>query len=240
MALSVMECAGYARRRLGGEPSVPILSLCNWAGDYLVNVHPWGWLEQPPASLNLVAGQRHIALPANFGRALGKPRANNGSLVALEWATMDEVASLRSAESVSQWCFYGAIAWRADDRGLLRPRIELSAEIQTTQTAAFLLSYSAAWSEPESDSSVLSMPTWIEPLYLEILFAYAQGHDDHDQAQLSARLAEIEIGPLYAAARRRDGSAQPSIGMMTGGAVQRLLTSGYLSDNMTSRALPPS
>jgi hypothetical protein len=220
--LAVHDCAGYLRRRLDGEPSVPVMALVNWAGDHLVNMHPWGWLERSPASLTLQGGSTYILLPHDFGRAIGKPRAVSGGQVAIEWATMDEVAALRTSEATSQLSFYGAISWKLDNENVMRPRIELSSEITTTQTGAFLLAYRAGWVEIKDDDAVLPLPSWIEPLFLEVLFALAQSFDEHDLGSQAQRLAEVEASPAYRAARSRDGGMQPSIGRMSGGAVQML------------------
>jgi|SRR5688572_12919105 len=222
MALSVVGCSGFVRRRLDGEPSVPIVTLCNWAGDHLVNMHAWGWLEQSLARLNLVAGRSYVDLPANFGSAIGTPRAQESTVGSIQWVTMDEVAALRSIDTASSVDYYGAIAWRLDENGTMRPRIELSNSIGTSQTAAYLLSYRVGWAEITDDSARLTIPTWIEPLYLEILFAFAQAYDEHDLGSLAERLASVEMSPQYMAAQLRDGGAQPSIGMMSGGAVQML------------------
>jgi hypothetical protein len=240
MALSVHDCAGYVRRRLDGEPSVPIVTLCNWAGDHLTNMHPWGWLGRPPASLALMAGVPWIDLPVDFGRAIGRPYSRGSSLVAFEWATLDEIASMRSSELTTQLCFYGAIAWIVDSEGRTRPRIELSAEADTTNNAALYLAYRAGWLALTDDDARIPVPWWVEPLYLEVLFAFAQASDEHDLGSQAQRLAEIEMSPAYRAARSRDGGMQPSIGKMSGGAVQMLQAPGARVIGWSGTASDPS
>jgi hypothetical protein len=240
MALSVHDCAGYLRRRLDGESSIPVLVLCNWAGEHLTNMHPWGWLERPPASLDLLEGNSWINLPSDFGRAIGKPRPTGSSTVSLEWATMDEIASLRSGEATSQLSLYGAISWTSSIEGVLKARIELSAEIQTTAEDSLLLAYRAKWYEVVNDDDLLRIPSWLEPLYLEVLFVYAQAYDEHDLGSLSARLLEIESSPVFMAARNRDGGVQPSVGKMSGGAVQLMEMPVARSVGLAGRVADPT
>lgn len=221
MTLTVLDVAGYVRRRLDGEPSVPMVTLCNQAGDYLANMHGWGWLVRKPASLNLSAGRTNISLPDDFGRALGRPRSQGTG--SFQWGTIDEVVSMRAGNTGSASAFVGAIVWVPDiNTDSIKPQIELSAEVSTSQTAAFLLPYVARWAEIASDDDVLQMPSFMEPLFLEIVFAFAQGYDEHDLSMRDERLALIRAGDTFMAARRRDGGAQPSLGQMTGGAVQML------------------
>lgn len=220
MTLTVLDVAGYVRRRLDGEPSVPMVTLCNQAGDYLANMHGWGWLVRKPASLNLVAGRTSISLPDDFGRALGRPRSQGSG--SFQWGTLDEVTALRAGSATAS-SFVGAIVWVTDiNTGTIKPQIELSAEASTTETGAFLLPYVARWTEIVSDEDLFQIPSFIEPLYLEIVFAFAQGYDEHDLSMRDERLALIRAGDTFMSARRRDGGAQPSLGQMTGGAVQML------------------
>ncbi len=220
MTLTVSTVSDYVQRRLDGEPSVPLMTLCNQAGDYLVNAHPWGWLVRKPATLRITADQTRIALPDDFGRAIGEPKPVESTSFMFRWGTADKVAAERAYGSPS--VFTGYISWSQGVTGNLTPYIELSYAPTVSESSTFMLAYYARWQDVTTDTETLQIPSFMEPLYLQTVLAFAQGYDEHDVGSLDERLAALMQGPLMLTAKRRDGSMQPSIGMMQGGAVQTL------------------
>lgn len=220
MTLTVTQVSDFIRRRMDGEPSVPLMTLCNQAGDHLVNSHTWGWLVRKPASLRLTADKTRITLPADFGRAIGEPKPTTTASYTFRWSTPDRVAAERAYGSPS--VFSGYIAWETSLDGTMQPYIELSYAPTESENETFLLPYYARWAEVSKDTDIIPVPAFIEPLYLSIVMAFAQGYDEADEGSLDMRLAEIAAGPIFQNCKQRDGSLQPSIGMMRGGAVQTL------------------
>lgn len=221
MALNTLALEPYLRRRLGGEPSVPITTLRDQAGDHLVSMHTWGWLARTAAKFNLVAGRAHIDLPPDWGRARGRPRATStDSLLSFDWVTHGELLDLRSSVVTDSGPNYvGAVIYATNGDGLYLPRAEIWPTPTQTINNAFSAPYSAGWSAPSDDEDNLQIPSWMEAFYLEVLFAFAQGYDDHDIAQRAERLSMLAMSPELAALKSRDGGVQPAIGQMRGGAM---------------------
>ena len=221
MALTVADVAGYVRRRLDGEPSVPMLTLCNQAGEFLIGAHTWGWLVSNPASLDVVSGRTWISLPTDFGRAHGNPQPTTDSGgYALRWSTPELVTRLQTYNG--GFDLLGYIAWNAEVDGTLEPRIVISTSPTSSVADAFLLAYYRRWTELASDTQRVAIPTFMESLYLQASMAMAQGYEEHDLGSREARMTEILSGPEFMLAQRFDGSVQPSLGMMEGGGVQVL------------------
>ena len=85
------------------------------------------------------------------------------------------------------------------------------------------------------------MPDWMDPFFLEVLFAVAGSYDEHDNATFSARLADIVSGPQLRILKVRDGGSQPYVGEMRGGAMQReMLIDGPVGIGIATRVLGPS
>ena len=91
MALTVQECHRHIEHSLGGtlSPEIEVLSLINRAGEFLVSVYPWKWLEGRSATLDLVQDQTYVALPADF-RELTAWEATSGLTNDLEMVTTCE------------------------------------------------------------------------------------------------------------------------------------------------------
>lgn len=239
--LTVQSVSEFIRRRLDGDPSVPVTTLCNQAGGFIVDEHTWGWLVRTPASLNLVSGRPYITLPDDFGRAIGKPIAASTTQVAsFEWMEPSKVLEMRGLSLGASYCFYGYIGYALDTTtGTLKPRIELSASPTESQTAAFKLPYFAAWTDVTSDSETLVIPSFLDAVFLQIVMAFAQGYDEAENGSREMRLQEIKAGMEWTTAKRRDGAAQPSIGMMSGGAAARWMPgSGYTISHVGVAADP--
>lgn len=221
MALTTIDLQGYLRRRLDGDPSVPVQTLRDQAGEYLVSMHAWNWLARPAAKLSLIADRSWVKLPADWGRARGRPRASSTqSLLTFEWGSFNQVLELRSSVTTSSGPNYiGAVIYADDGDEGYGPRAEVWPTPSTTTTNAFSAPYLAGWFAPEDDGEKLRIPTWMEAFYLEVLFAFAQGYDEHDMGSRAKRLAELESGPEVVRLKQRDGGVQPFIGAMTGGAM---------------------
>jgi hypothetical protein len=67
MALTAREALDHVRHALSADkmPSIGGLRILNDAGEYLVNMHPWRWLEGEQVSLSLLPDQPFIWLPEN-------------------------------------------------------------------------------------------------------------------------------------------------------------------------------
>jgi len=105
------------------------------------------------------------------------------------------------------------------------------------------LVYRRGWLPLTSDDDVVSVPDWLEPLYLQYVRAFAAGYDEGDTplerlAALDQAIGFVEGGNIYKAAKRRDVAVQPSYGPASGRAIRpsghRLTISEALARSQTS------
>jgi len=239
--LTVTDCADHLIRRLDGEPSVSVLTLCNRAGSYLVDMHTWSWLVRQPALLTLTQNQTYINLPSDFGRMYGQPKPTTvTSVVTLELVSMEEYLRYRQDFSDGGPHYMGSIVYDMAS-GIPNNRITIWPTPSVTTADAFTLPYMARWVDVTSDIAAIPIPSWMEFFYLEVLFAFAQSYDEHDIAPLTQRLALLQQGPEFMNLKRRDGGVQPFIGRMRGGAMaSEYLYDGGVKIGIAGRFDPPS
>lgn len=242
MSLTTLELARHLRRRLDGDPSLSVETLRDHAGEHLVSMHEWAWLVRPATKLSLSAGQPFIWLPEDWGRSQGRPRATTlDSVHTFEWVTMPELLDLRSSVVLDNGPNYrGAVTYAQCPEGYLKPRAEIWPTPSETFMNAFAAPYMAGWKIPRDDNDALLMPSWMEAVYLEILFAFAQGYDEHDVAAQGSRLEALSRSPALLAAKRRDGGVSPFVGKMRGGAMDAELGYGRAAIGIAARLEGPS
>jgi len=218
--LTVTDCSDYLIRRLDGEPSVPVLTLCNRAGSYLVDMHTWSWLIRPSAKLSLRTGSEYIQLPSDFGRMYGQPKPTTvASVVSLEMVSMEEYLRYRQDYMDGGPRYMATMVYGKDVDGIFGPKMQIwPIPLDDTQDA-FRLAYLAKWVDLVNDTEPISIPPWMEFFYLEILFAFAQSYDEHDVAPLSQRLALLQQSAEFMNLKKRDGGVQPFVGIVRGGAM---------------------
>ncbi len=240
--LTVNDCAEFVRRRLDGEPSVPILVLCNQAGSYLIDCHKWNWLLRTSGVLNLVADSSRIVLPKDFGRLVGQPKASSGASVnSLCIGNYEDFLRYRSDYTGGGAEFRGSIVYGEDLDGNIAPRLEVWPVPTTSVQDAFRIAYLATWTRLEEDGSRVRIPEWLDSFFLQVLFAFAQAYDEHDLGGLPARLSDLLSGPEFLSLRQRDGSVQPFLGYSRGGAMEREFYNDMPSAvGIATRLLPPS
>lgn len=221
MALTVLDVSRSVQRRLDGEPSVPVIVLCNHAGRSLTQMHEWNWLLRPPAVLRLQAGVSHCYPPDDFGREVTPQNAVSPGWRLFKIVSQRELAGLR--ESVAQpagpYRYYASPIYEKGEDGALRLRFELF-PTPTEASSDVKLWYRAKWVALEDDDEIIPIPEALELLYLEIVMAVAQGIDEHDMGSLSSRLAELAMSPLFHDAVAEDGLIVSSPVPMGGGMVR--------------------
>lgn len=79
------------------------------------------------------------------------------------------------------------------------------------------LVYRRGWLELTSDDDIVSIPDWLENLYIQYVRAFAAGYEDGTSplqrvAALDSAIASVETGHIYARAKRHDENMQPTYG----------------------------
>lgn len=204
----------------GSIPRVIGRQLVNMAGDFLVSAHPWRWTMGGQLTLTIPDGQDFVELPGDFmelrGWSPSESLVGNVTLV-----TPQELVSRRSwGNAPSSGYFYATIVYPLDADGIPKPRLDLYPPGTATNNE-IVIYYRRGWRPVTTDEEALSMPPWMEDLYLQVLMHYARGFHEEDEATLAQRLALEVQGPLWRAKVRRDGSTAKSLGPLTGGAIRQ-------------------
>lgn len=202
---------------LGGRPSTSPgqtvaqrqAEIVNQAGEHLFT-HPWLFRQQT-AFLSTVAGQPYASLPADFGE------------VTALWKN-DQAVWLCSQEEVenARVTSFPDLTVRAYVRTIvpttLNPvteyRVELYPTPSSTASNVYKMMYRTAWQSVTAstpDDTVISIPPWLETVLVLYVRAIAESYEDGQQAQ---RLAEIELGPVFGAAKSKDGMLQGHYGQL--------------------------
>jgi hypothetical protein len=218
MTLSVANCADLVRLTLRGDPPVEtsLQFLVNSAGRHLCSMHRWRFLARPAASIDTVAGQDYLGLPADFSEIMGMDGSATGTNT-IEPVTLEFLNELRrSGTSTANGGRYYALAYAAQSGSTPpTPRLEVWPVPSSTETGVYNLMYRAGWTDVALDTDFIPVPPWAEALYSRILQAFARGFDDEDTGSIDARLTEIRAGQLFMAACSEDRMKQPNHGGLT-------------------------
>lgn len=220
MALTVTQCADWLRLTLGGTPTgvAGVLEIANLAGHHLFSMTRWRFLEGADVFLSTVASQDYLSLPLNFSSPISLCGVTINADI--EWREKSVIAQMRQDYLVStdNGGQYFVAVEHAAATGSTPPtaRLAIFPTPQATTANLFRLTYRAGWANLTSDSDYIPIPIWCEGLFLRVLAAFARGLYREEQGSTDARLAEIQAGPIYAAALKEDGSKQIDHGPMLG------------------------
>jgi hypothetical protein len=200
---------------IGGRPSTAAgqtvaerqAEIINQAGEHLFG-YQWTF-RQATALLSTTSGQQYVLLPADFSELIA---AWSGTLPLLI-TNQDEVENTRSSDFNS----YGT-------RGYVKAVVPTNAaptqtyqlQIYPTPTSseAIKITYRTGWqrvSTANLPTDVISIPLYLEALLVLYVRAITESYEDGQQSQ---RLAEIEAGPLFGTAQRKDGMLQAHFGQL--------------------------
>lgn len=228
--LTVADVAAFVRHRLDGDPSVPSVPLCNIAGRHLVAMNEWNWLVRPPRAITFSSGSSRVRLPDDFGREIA-PQGSGATTRIFNFvdpAYFAEIAST-SSTSAGPWLYYATLVFAPDvATGVLTPYAEITPTPTATDNTSVQLWYRAKWPTLQSDEDTIPVPeNSMEALFLEVVFATAQGYEEFDQGSLGERLASIKLLPMYADAVAEDALRVQSPVPQRGGMVSNFYGAGY-------------
>tara|TARA_R100000808_G_scaffold573_1_gene2943 strand:+ start:10069 stop:11025 length:957 start_codon:yes stop_codon:yes gene_type:complete len=180
----------------------------------------------PGASGSAVAATLHtsaVALPSDF-REMISINTTSGLLKGVQLTGFQDLLNKRASNFVSTGFHYGAIVQPTDTDvaydGAPVARLEIWPQPDANETASLTLLYRAGWKRLTEVKDYLRLPVYCEPLFLQVIRAFARGYEEEDGGSLSARLGEVMSGPLFVAAVDRDASIQPHYGPVHGGAAE--------------------
>lgn len=167
-----------------------------------------------------------VALTAGFDiQSVTAIQTSNGLVTEFAWTMAQGLLDLRTWPGHrSTASFRGLLAWaRAASGGA--PVLRLEVWPPGTDDVEFLtLRYRAGWLEPAEDTSELSIPGWLNLLFIEVLKAVVNGYEDKEGGSVDRRLTALKGGSLFADAALRDAMLQPGLGPMEGGWMDNMHT----------------
>lgn len=301
MTLTVADCAAYIDQVLAGDLSSELTytTLVNQAGEHLVQMHQWRWLERPQTWLSVrgnvtftgatVAGttltstgtfadydflegdwvdltagagvtqKRYritaatddaltlatapgnstgdvggeveadaVALPSDFVEMFSY-EADQGLTNDLQLTTIQHLQEMRRSEvQVTSRQYWGALTYATPYAGGTPvPRLEIYPHSTSNREDELVINYRGGWFTVDDDSDTLSIPTWCDTLFVQLLRTFAQGYEEYDEGSLAQRLTAMQMSPEFMLAKKRDGQLQPTYGYLRGGAAQQHVRSAH-------------
>lgn len=227
---------------LGGQPSIVtgmtrdqrIAEIVNQAGNYLFSKQ-WRFRERTSKPLPVTAERDWTALPDDVDDIMSITcKAGLGWRV--EMTTPERMDLLRSATepALLEGVYYACLSrpWAqqdpstgndtttplADGSGMPAVRLEFYPTPQSTSSDVLIIRYRSAWvpvsgsaSSPTPDSYIIPVPAYAEALLVAYARAFALAYEDEG---LTARLIEIDSGPIYDTAAIKDGIQQRDYGRL--------------------------
>lgn len=217
---------------LGGQPSIVsgmtrdqrIAEIVNQAGNYLFT-KPWRYRERTSRALNTVAQQSWVDLPSDVEDIIALiSRAGLGWRVELTTPEHIEIIRNMAEPALMDGVFYAALSrpWAqingttplVDGSGLAAIRLELYPTPQATSADALTVRYRAGWqtvSDTTLETFIIPVPAYAESLLIAYARSFAMAYEDEG---LTARLMEIDNGPIFSAAAIKDGLQQRDYGRL--------------------------
>lgn len=225
MALSAATCYQLIDHTLGDTPASEVERhlILNQAMRTLVSAHPWNWCVRT-TTLGLTDSQSYIDLPSDFVQLVAYG-SYAGATLSLRMTTYQEIVDLRSSSaSVNGFGYAAAIAYSSagGSGGAPTPRLEIYPTPSDDTASAFTIFYRAELPAITSDQEFVSIPSWLELPFIQLLRAIARGYEEEDEESMQARIARVRMSAEWADALRRDGMVQPDLGIQRGGAVEEM------------------
>ena len=188
------------------------------------------------SSVNFDIDVSHVLLPADFGTQVDLFGTRSFTRYAYA-ASLSEMVENDTNQLVSTsfLTLYG-IEW-AQAAEKAQPVATLKVWPEPTQSTwdELTLVYRRGWLELENEDDVVSIPDWMEPLYIQYVRAFAAGYEDGQTPverlrALEVAIARVEAGRIYANAKRRDVSMQANYGPARHVAISPSATEQSISD----------
>ena len=110
MSLSAHDAIRHIEHTLASDsvPGVGAMRILNDAGQFLVNMHNWRWLESQQATLDLLKDTDYVWLPDNF-RELVAVQTEDGINAGVQMTTQQQLLRLRSMSAANSYVYHAAV-----------------------------------------------------------------------------------------------------------------------------------
>ncbi len=159
-----------------------------------------------------------IALPADFTfQGITAYAMTNGLISEMETVSPLDMLRFRSLGTTGSLIGFWALLRhvRSNSGGQPIPRLELYPRADD-DAESLVIYYRAGWLEPATDDEVLSIPVWLNSLYIEMFKAVVNAQDEPENGTMDERWTKLRSGVLWLDAVRLDATMQPDVGCTTG------------------------
>jgi hypothetical protein len=219
MTIDASAALTFVDEILGDDPAFTKAQVVNMAGQTLVNMHPWSFLDRPGdnTTLSTTADQSYIALPSDLEEIdQVVPDQTNK---AFRLVTKTDFALYQRGDMSRPSGYVGTLSEGVDSDGALEKRLYLYPTPSTTGEK-FWLHYSAGWNQISASPAsgrVLTLPQFLEPLFWSVLQAVAKGVEEDDDGAVERRLESVRASSMLADAKRKDADQQPYLSVFPSG-----------------------
>lgn len=161
-----------------------------------------------------------IALPSDLRDIISIQTTSTSSVGGVTLVPLDQILQFRRSSAsitASTGLYYGTVVYTGEPPA---PILEIYPSPSANQTGAMRIFYRSRWATLSNDTNAIEIPDFVQALFIQIARAFAGGYVRNDQAGMSARLADVQAGPLFAATVRSDGAVQPFHGRLLNGGAQ--------------------
>lgn len=149
--------------------------------------------------------------------------STTAATINLEYATVGTVGNLGTESS---WLGDGNNNFSASadfgegvDPGQHRARLDIWPAPTADEAGALTIYYRGRWRQIDEDTRIIPVPTFMEPLYIDAVRAFARGFEMQDEKPMIDWQNELRASAAWDDAVKADGQTQHIHGQMTGGAV---------------------
>lgn len=221
MALTAKQAIQHIEHALAGRPEIDPIDIVNGAGKLLYQMRNWSFRQRGPATLNFVASQSYIELPANFG-TFTYIQMTDALTRRVRQVTLPELQEYRlilpSPDSARD--FWVAVAFEVPTAPATRiaPRLEIHPTPSSNETGALTYLYKARWVDVSDDDADLpGVPEMAELLYLRACRQLAKSYEDEDTEGYTDLLGSLRMSEEYRGAVKDDVNVHNSYGTLRNG-----------------------
>jgi hypothetical protein len=196
-------------------------AVLNLAGLFFFSMRGWRFTRRMTGYASSVAGVNYMGLPLGLTRLISidlddsNGVATSGHIQLVDPATFNRMRSTVSGADSEN--YVATEDWHADKNGTLTRRLSLSRNAVSSLPRGYRIAYEVGWQTIDGNcasSEVLPLPNYAEPLFGELLEAYALGLEEGSTSQ---RVGAVVVGPIAQAAFEADTRAVDDVGPIHNG-----------------------
>jgi hypothetical protein len=210
MTLTKQNLIDLIDRDIGDVEVLSAVQVINQAGRALAMARAWTWTNRASVLLDLTATEAFIDLPGDLLRIVAiQPVSINERVVFVD---RDSFMDFKHA-GANPSGYYATLGASIDGTtGVMTERILIYPEPAESASGVIELDYRGGWNaiaDGDAGTKAISIPDWMEPLYLEYFRAYYMGLEEDGNGGVTDRLNRIRAGVIFNDAVTVDVNRQP-------------------------------